>query len=212
MKSGKDQETCLKKLENIPKNAFSIHGLWPGLKSGEYLSDCQGKLTKDDIEAVASSTEKEFYENYMKKYWVSFKDNDIEFWLHEYNKHGLCYTNRKKQSNFTQYFKDTMNFFINNDFPNILKNTFPYVTDPDSTTIGESIVISVTKQDMDIIIKSFFPGAFYKINCELKNKVPGYLTEIYFYYDEDFKPYNVPFAISDNCGGELDDIKLVFKK
>ena len=29
---------------------------------------------------------------------------------------------RKKQSNFTQYFKDTMNFFINNDFPNILKN------------------------------------------------------------------------------------------
>lgn len=211
--SGNKQDTCLKKLKNIPKNEFSIHGLWPGLKSGKFLSECGEVLKKEDIEGVANSTEIGFYNNYMKKYWVSFKEDDFDFWFHEYNKHGLCYTNRKKQNNFTQYFKDTMDFFRKNSFPTILKDSFPYVTDPmNNTTIGNSIIITVTKQDMDIILKSIFPGAFYKLNCGYNNKDPGYLTEIYFYYDEDFKPYNVPFTPDKACGGELDDIKLVFKE
>lgn len=214
MKSGETQTTCLEKLKKIPKNEFSIHGLWPGLKSGQLLKDCGNVTTEKEIEVIANSTEKDFFNDYMNKYWVSFKNNDYNFWVHEYNKHGLCYTNKKKQKDFTQYFKDTMDFFIKNGFSRILKDTFPYVTDPSRREIGigKSIIITVTKQDMDIILKSIFPGAFYKLSCEIKNKETGYLTEIYFYYDEDFKPYNVPFPADSKCGGELDDIKLVFKE
>ena len=32
--------SCEKKLSNIPKNHMSIHGLWPGMKSGARIADC----------------------------------------------------------------------------------------------------------------------------------------------------------------------------
>ena len=101
---GTKQTMCYQKLKNIPKNQFSIHGLWPGNLTGEYIADCNGNLTTEMIDE-AKSKEGELFNEKMKKYWVSYSESDEEFWIHEYNKHGNCYTNKMKQNDFVPYFK-----------------------------------------------------------------------------------------------------------
>ena len=48
----------------------------------------------------------------MKKYWVSYSESDEDFWIHEYTKHGYCYTNKMKEKDFLPYFKKAMHFSL----------------------------------------------------------------------------------------------------
>ena len=191
---------CLKKLENIPKNTFSIHGLWPGLKTGAYLDDCSGPLTRDDIvDASEKEENKEFFTEKMYKSWVSYNDDDPTFWLHEYNKHGYCYSLRKNQTDFVDYFKDAFEFFEEYDFANLFKKAFPD---------AENTVVNVTQAEVDKIIQTYLPGSYYRLEC---SKSTRYITQIYFYYDEEFKPYKVPFKVGRNCGSKNTKLKILFK-
>ena len=92
---GAKQTMCYQKLKNIPKNEFSIHGLWPGNLTGDYIADCNGNLTTEMIEE-AKKKEGDFFNEKMKQYWVSYSESDEDFWIHEYTKHGYCYTNKMK--------------------------------------------------------------------------------------------------------------------
>ena len=64
---------------------MSIHGLWPSLKSGASMSECntgtQLSVTNDGSSLITK----------MKKYWPSLTGSDTTFWSHEYTKHGYCY-------------------------------------------------------------------------------------------------------------------------
>ena len=46
---GDKQKICNEKLKSVPKNEFSIHGLWPGKLNGDFI-ECGGTLTTDMIE------------------------------------------------------------------------------------------------------------------------------------------------------------------
>ena len=77
---GAKQTMCYQKLKNIPKNEFSIHGLWPGNLTGDYIADCNGNLTTEMIEE-SKKKEGDFFNEKMKKYWVSYFKKAMPFFL-----------------------------------------------------------------------------------------------------------------------------------
>ena len=136
----------------------------------------------------------------MERYWLSYTDNNIEFWLHQYHKHGYCFTQRNNLSDFFSYFNFTLNFFIENEFSELFLNAF---YEPDTR------VLEIHKQELDMIIQSLYPGAYYKLTCGKKG-LRRYLLEIHFYYDMEFKFMNTPYLPDKNCGGKDDYISIIF--
>ena len=145
---GAKQTMCYQKLKNIPKNEFSIHGLWPGNLTGDYVADCNGNLTTEMIEE-AKKKEGDFFNEKMKKYWVSYSESDEDFWIHEYTKHGYCYTNKMKENDFLPYFKKAMPFFLDNGFNDFFLKAFPGV---------EKKTLTISKEDLRKIVMPFIRG------------------------------------------------------
>ena len=94
--------------------------------AGDYIADCNGNLTTEMIEE-AKKKEGDFFNEKMKKYWVSYSESDEDFWIHEYTKHGYCYTNKMKENDFLPYFKKAMPFFLDNGFNDFFLKAFPGV-------------------------------------------------------------------------------------
>jgi ribonuclease T2 len=66
-------------------NAFTLHGLWPsrtGTNVANYPCNCTNQTF---IESAVSSIESQ-----LNKYWISNTGDNVEFWTHEYEKHGTC--------------------------------------------------------------------------------------------------------------------------
>ena len=137
----------------------------------------------------------------MDKYWSSYSANDNTFWLHEYNKHGYCFTQRNNLTDFFSYFNFTVNFFMENQFSSMFYDAF---YQPNTR------LFEVHKQELDMIIQTLYPGAYYKFVCGQKG-LRRYLLEIYFYYDMDFKFRNTPYPPDENCGGKDEYISIIFE-
>ena len=108
---------CFEKLEKIPKNTFTIHGLWPNLK-GKSKEDCNIGQRID----VEFSDEK--VEHLAKRYWKSLKDDDKSFWEHEFNKHGYCWNLKYEKTYPEQYFKFVLELYLNLGFEKIIHEVF----------------------------------------------------------------------------------------
>ena len=195
---GAKQTMCYQKLKNIQKNEFSIHGLWPGNLTGDYIADCNGNLTTEMIEE-AKKKEGDFFNEKMKKYWVGYSESDEDFWIHEYTKHGYCYTNKMKENDFLPYFKKAMPFFLDNGFNDFFLKAFPGV---------EKKTLTISKEDLRKIVSAFYPGYHINFVCDSQNT--KLLSQIYFYFDINFIPYPVPFPFSPNCGQEEEPINIIF--
>ena len=193
---GEKGKTCKKKLEQVPKNEFSIHGLWPGKLNGDFV-ECGGTLTTDMI-AEAKTREADIF-NKMNNYWVSYSASDEAFWIHEYEKHGYCYSYKHGQDDFVQYFKDAMAFFLDNKFNEFFLKAFPGV---------EKKTVTISKKDLRKIVEAFYPGAYINFICDSASTKS--LSQIYFYFDINYKPYPVPFAFNPNCGQEEEPITIIF--
>jgi len=83
-------------------NTYTIHGLWPtfSIEPLEYPSYCShDKFQVSLLEPI--------YKN-MKTYWYSDQESNVEFWKHEWYKHGTC-----SGYKFIDYFNQTLNLFYN---------------------------------------------------------------------------------------------------
>lgn len=61
------------------------------------------------------------------------------------------------------------------------------------------------------VIEAMYPGARYRLLCRIDNTTgKRYLTEIYFYYDLDFKFIDVVFTPDERCGSKEDLISFLF--
>lgn len=168
---------CKEKLAKMPKNTMSLHGLWPSLKSGKMLPQCNtGKEipVKNDGSDVFKR---------MEITWPSFMKADEEFWTHEYNKHGYCYVAENHLSGYKDYFQATLDFFDKNNFETMMQTLYPGAT-------GE---IETTFKELKSKIDKAYPGFIYKMNCKGK-KNHAVLTEFYFYFDKEFNPSDVKFS------------------
>ena len=154
--------SCGSKADHVYKNKLTIHGLWPSLKSGKYLSDCTSGVTiVDDGSSLFTD---------MKQYWPSFSNSNEYFWGHEYNKHGYCMVEEKGWSGYTDYFSYVIDLH-KRTFNDLLTNAFPDYSD---TTI------TISYNEMKSAIQSVIPNATFKMNCKSK-----YVTEFYFYLEKD---------------------------
>ncbi|TVY58979.1 Ribonuclease T2-like 1-A [Lachnellula cervina] len=71
----------------LPKNSWSLHGLWPDFCNGSYTQYCDLSIStflapfgKFDLLA------------YMNKFWIAQAQPNSDFWGHEFSKHGTCYS------------------------------------------------------------------------------------------------------------------------
>ena len=175
-------KNCGGKDSDVPANTMTIHGLWPSLKSGNRLKECtSGVKIKDDGSSLFSS---------MKKYWPSFAKSNIDFWEHEYNKHGYCMAEEYGWSSYQNYFRYVIDLHLRT-YANLMTNAFP----------GKRGKITVTYEDMVNKVRNVIRSA--TINMKCTNE---YITEFYFYLEKNFSPStNSKFSNSCKSG------KLLFK-
>ena len=59
----------------------------------------------------------------MNKMWVSLSGANVNFWKHEYNKHGYCYALKTKSANGPRdYFMKSIELFTRKPFARIMKS------------------------------------------------------------------------------------------
>ena len=113
-------EYCYENIEIVPKNIFTMHGLWPNYRNGTLADWCNGK---NDIEIeIHNETLSEF----MNTHYVSGYHTNAYFWGHEYNKHGYCYNQRNNISvtDYETYFDLAREMYLKYDFANIFLDMY----------------------------------------------------------------------------------------
>ena len=167
---------CGKKADHIDKNTMTIHGLWPTLKSGKKLKTCTSGISIDDDDSQLFKD--------LKKYWPSFSNSNIDFWEHEFNKHGYCMTEEYEWDGYEEYFQFVLELFLK-DYKDLIIKAFPGY---------EKKMINISYEQMKEKIQKIIPDATFKMNCKSK-----YIYEFYFYLDKNYKPsVNSRFANSCN--------------
>ena len=111
---------CYERIKHVPKNVFTVHGLWPNYRNGTLPDWCHGD---NDIEIDIHDKE---LGDFMNKYYVSGYHTQPYFWGHEYNKHGSCYNLRQGHNvnDYEIFFKITKDMFVNNNFENLFLDFF----------------------------------------------------------------------------------------
>lgn len=168
----------------VEKNAMTIHGLWPSLKSGKYLDECTYGV---EVEDTGSDL---FLE--MRKSWPSFTGANENFWNHEYNKHGYCMVEEFDWDGYEDYFSFVLDLF-NRDYKYLIQQAFPGKS---STTL------TITYTEMQNKIREVIPDAIFKMNCKSK-----FIYEFYFYLEKDDFTPSVDSRFPSSC----ESGKLVFK-
>ena len=174
-------EQCYENIKNVPKNKFTMHGLWPNFRNGTLADWCNGK---NDIEIEIHDKE---LSEFMNTYYVSGYHTNEYFWGHEYNKHGYCYNQRNKinVTDYEAYFKYAKKMFIDNDFENIFINMYKDTIEP-----GDRVI--VRKEVEDYLETKGFSRDTYKIVCTNITQNNGteinpHILEIRIRYDLAFK-------------------------
>ena len=129
-------EQCYERISPVPKNSFTIHGLWPNYRNGTLGDWCNGN---NDIEIDIHDND---LLEFMNKYYVSGYHTNEYFWGHEFNKHGYCYNQRNnyKPDNYEIYFKKIKDMFLQYDFANIFNNMYKDRIEPGDMEINRNEV------------------------------------------------------------------------
>ena len=176
---------CYDRIQNIPKNTFAIHGLWPNFKNGTIIQDfCHGA---NDIEIEIKN--KELF-NFMNKHWISGYHTNEYFWGHEYNKHGYCFNQRNNYdvNDYEKYFQKSKDMFIKNNFANLFLDFFK--KEKIEIEVGD-MAINRTKFEK-FFKERGFDKDYYVIVCANITKNNGseiypHISEMRIRYDLDFK-------------------------
>lgn len=160
---------------------MTLHGLWPSLKSGNMLPECN--TGKDIPISIADKT----LLTTMQSHWPSYTGPDEKFWTHEYNKHGFCYTNKSKTEGYIPYFNIGMEIFKKNNLENFISELIDGSNEPE---------IAITTEELKVLVAKKFPDIKYNFDCK-KSGAKSYLAEIRIYLDLDFNSFMPPKGRSD---------------
>lgn len=164
-------DDCYKKLEQIPKNEMSIHGLWPNREDGEKMEECN---TGTQIEIVDDGSD--VFE-FMHTYWPSLAKPDTEFWGHEYNKHGYCYSEEIGDTDYDykKYFAKAQEVFQENKLNTLLTDAIGFGQGECTLSYTELMekIGGIIGDDTFVITCSYISGKHY-------------LAEIRVSFDMDF--------------------------
>jgi ribonuclease I len=179
---------CKDKLKKIPKNIFTLHGLWPNYRDGRKIEECN-KGTPINVNITEESLH-----NDMTTFWLSLTSNNQYFWNHEYNKHGYCYSYRYKEEP-DNFFKKSMNLYKQHSFDKLMLRAIGYSNEKmfgyDEKMFGYDELMRM--------FKKVYPDLIFDIDCK-KIKDKTYLSEVRFYFDLNMKP--IEYMRSSDCKNE----------
>lgn len=176
----------------LPKNNWTIHGLWPDNCDGSFESYCDFERQFDErpspstvngqtvprysgptVDTFITAAGRDDLLAFMKKYWVSQGSSDASFWAHEYSKHGTCFStfDTKCYSSDTQH-EDLIDFFETVTKAWLKYPTYDWLAAAD---IVPSNSTTYKLSDMQDALKSK-TGALPYLGCH--NKV---LSEVWYY-------------------------------
>jgi len=170
----KGNTSCHSKLESIPKNIFTIHGLWPNLSSGRRMDKCN---QEEDI--IIEHDESEIYQE-METFWISFTHDNESFWTHEYNTHGYCYAQKFNIKDPSEYFEFALSIYKQHNMSEIFKRALGDLSGSHSFDFYE-LYDQVARVTGDLK---------YEFVCKHYNS-HQYLQEIRFFFDLDLQPVDL---------------------
>ncbi|KAJ3142089.1 ribonuclease T2-like [Geranomyces variabilis] len=80
-------------LRALPKNQFTLHGLWADYCDGTYETSplgCDPARRDDNAKATVDKLAPKSLREEMEKVWLAADGDYNWFWSHEWNKHGTC--------------------------------------------------------------------------------------------------------------------------
>lgn len=177
---GKNRECNIETLENVAKNTWTLHGLWPGNCDGvTYISNCNPEREVENIEEVIRSRDEDLLHK-MEKVWASGNPDSTNnwFWAHEWNKHGQCVSTitpeclgdkYKENDDIITYFKTTLEFREKYDLYPVL----------DGANIVPDDVEGYPLDTLQNAISSYYNNAQVEINCVYnKSEKKQYMSEV----------------------------------
>lgn len=168
-----DYSYCSNKLKGLKKkNIFRIHGLWPNMKNGP-TNDCnEDKDLPVNFESPIEIVMKER----LNELWPSLKGSNNKFWVHEYNKHGLCYEEKIGKQGIYHYFSEALSLYDSLKIATLAEK----VLNPASGKTEE-----YTYESLVTAFSTHLGGIYYELTCEHKDNVQ-YFNDIRIYLDLNF--------------------------
>lgn len=150
-------------------NQFTIHGLWPNYRSHGYPSYCGNQTL--NISKLAG-----IQDDLMER-WPSHNGSNVDFWVHEWIKHGTCALGAPHIKNQLSYFASTMwldmrlsnlnveiqhylqnRHFHNSDTPTISSDFFkPYATVPYCVFSNKNQYLNEVRSNVDKTLQFIEP-------------------------------------------------------
>jgi ribonuclease T2 len=155
---------------------MTLHGLWPNYQSGRRVRTCN---TGTQIQVESNTSD--LYKS-MNDFWPSFTKTNEDFWTHEYNKHGYCYTQKYNLNDYTDFFGFTMDLFNRHRFDQIMLKAFGQIEG-----LQEFDMIDLSNH-----ISQVMPGLYFDLDCKRFDS-KQYLQEIRFFFDLDLEPIQLRF-------------------
>ncbi|KAG8822465.1 ribonuclease T2-like [Serendipita sp. 399] len=98
----------------LPKNNWTIHGLWPDNCDGTFESYCDFSRQYDERPSPATINGKKVppYSGPSVDTFITDGSSNAHFWAHEFSKHGTCFStfDKKCYSDYKEH-EDVINFF-----------------------------------------------------------------------------------------------------
>jgi ribonuclease I len=169
------------------RNIFTLHGLWPGFTSQKEMRDCNTG-DKIDVRIRGDILEK------MEVYWPSYTSPNEEFWNHEYNKHGYCFTKRHDKPDEQAFFKSTIAIYEEYALDQLMTHSVgDMVTDDEIEFEYDELVDALHSARDDLL---------FVVHC-LRRNHKQYLQEVHIYFDVELNPLEKYRPGRSNC--DMDD-------
>lgn len=145
---------------------WTIHGLWPNsFNRTDYLSNCNNDPF--DIDKLDNII------NEMDDFWFSYNGNNVNFWQHEWIKHGTC-----SELDFRKYFSITIDLYKR-------YNLNKWLSDEDFLpSTGHQFHMA----ELEKVIQDSFPIDSVQFICQQRKGKQFFLNEIRLCLDTNLKP------------------------
>ncbi|ORX88982.1 RNase Sy [Basidiobolus meristosporus CBS 931.73] len=180
-----------------PKDAFTIHGLWPNTCSGgQGPSDgCDTSRAYTGVGQIVQNANSSLFSQ-MNTYWPSYNGDNGVFWEHEWGKHGTCVSTMNPSCYGTAYakYEDMLDYF-----QTVLKLRSQYNLHAALASAGIVPGATYTQTNMANAIKGAL-GITPYFKCK-----SGVLNEIWAYFHVKGKETYVPdsFKGSHSCSSSI---------
>jgi ribonuclease T2 len=158
-----------------PDDSWTIHGLWPDNCDGTFKNGCDPSREYPSPKALLETAGRQDLIDFMSANWVNNAGGTEEFWKHEWDNHGTCYStlnpsclppDSPKGSEAVLFFDRVVELF----------KTLPTFKSLSAAGIEPSTTATYKLADMEEAIRSSF-GKTVGLDCSKNN------LQVYYWFN-----------------------------